>query len=120
MKTLFAFIVCLNAYGATIPSGCGTFDVYGVIEKNQKAPGYVFLVNKGTLSEYQFAISDEQELKAAPYIDRTIKLRGKITKKLNGQQGEFSSIESYTDVVPDPANLKGLTGFTFIKKEKCK
>lgn len=121
MKTFFFFFIFgLNAYGATMPSGCGTFDIYGIIEKNKTAPGYSFLVNKGSLSEYKFQITDEEEIKAAPYINRPIKMKARILKKITDYHGEFDSVLKYEYAVIDPANLKKLNGFSLVKKEKCK
>ncbi len=119
MKFLLAFILSTNLYGATQPSGCGTFDIYGVIEKNPNDLGYVFLVNKGSLSQYQFPIVNEEELKALPYMNRPIKVRAQIKKQVAGYRGELAAISRYEDVVLDPANLKGQSGFLPVKEEKC-
>lgn len=120
MKALLLFILGLNAHAASRPTACGTYDIYGVIEKEKSAVGYVFLTNKGTLSEFRFPITEDQELKIAPYIRHPIKLRGRIIKKIDGTIGSFEKIEKLEHVVFDPANMKGLNGFFLVKEEKCK
>lgn len=120
MKFLLVVLFSFQAYSATPPKECGTFAFTGVIEKNQNATGYSFVTDKGTRSEFNFPISDEDELKAAPYIDRPVKITAKILKPMTSFQGKFDQIEKFELVVPDPAKIKGEPSYSLVKKEKCK
>ncbi len=120
MKYFFLFLVSLNAYSATKVSDCGLYDVYGEFKKNESTKYYELLVNKGSVSQYTFQISDEQERVIVPYIGHSVKVRASILKKVPEYKGELAKIEKVDFSVPDPANMRGTGGFTLVKKGKCK
>lgn len=117
---LFFFLLTLNAYGATQPSGCGVYDVYGVLKAGKVAGEYNYVVHAGTVSEYKFLLNAVQEIKLIPYLDRSSKIRVKLDKAITDYHGTFAEVLKAEDVVPDPAGLTKNHGFFEVKKEKCK
>lgn len=99
-------------------SSCGTYELYGRIEKNKKEIGYLFYVNKKTKSEYRFRIPLKESLKIAPYIDMPIRLKARIVKMVKGQNGEIADLEALLRVVPDPLGSK-LNRVALKSMEKC-
>ena len=81
---------------------------------------YELLVNRGSVSQYNFQVSDEAEKQIVPYVGHTVRVRATIPKKAPEYKGILGKIEKIDFSVPDPANLSGLGGFTLIKKEKCR
>lgn len=120
MKGVFFFLFCFNAYSATQPSSCGSYDIYGRMEKSKTPGEFQYVVHGGTVSEYRFNLTDTQEIKLAPYLERSTKIRATISKALTDNNGEFSELKSVEDIVPDPAKLTKNHGFFLLKKEKCK
>lgn len=120
MKGVLIFLFCLNAYGATQTSDCGSYDIYGRMEKSKTPGEFQYVVNGGTVSQYKFNLPPVQEIKLAPYLERSTKIRATISKKIADFNGEFSEIEKVEDTVPDPAKLTKEHGFFLVKKEKCK
>jgi hypothetical protein len=120
MKFLLFFIISLNAYSATKVSDCGKYDIYGQIRKNDAKKSYELVVNLGSISEYKFELSDEQERQMISYSGHTIKVTANILKKVPDYNGKLNSIFKIDYAIPDPANLDGIGGFVLIKKEKCK
>ena len=98
---------------------CGEYNIYGsmIMSENGEAK---FVANAGTLSEVQFKLTNKQEMRLAPYLNRSTKIRGKITKKMDGKLGELAEIKSAEYVVPDPAKLTSKHGLQLIKSGKCK
>jgi len=120
MKFFLFCLFSLNAYSSTQPDGCGSFDIYGRMEKS-KAPGdFQYVVHGKTTSAYKFSLTDKQEIQMAPYFGRSSKIRASITKNITDYTGEFSEIEGVEDSVPDPAFLTKNHGFILVKKESCK
>ena len=119
MKGVFLFLFCLNAYSATQPSGCGSYDIYGRMEKSKTPGEFQYVVHGGTVSEYRFNLTGTQEIKLAPYLERSTKIRATISKALTDYNGDFSELSLVEDVVPDPAKLTTHHGFFLKKKEKC-
>lgn len=78
-----------------------------------------FIVNQGSLSELKFQLDERQEIKLTPYMKRSSKIRAIITKKMNGNLGEFSTIKSVEYSVPDPAKMTKRHGSNLIKSNKC-
>lgn len=120
MKGVFLFLFCLNAYSATQPSDCGSYDIYGRLEKSQTPGEFQYVVHGGTVSQYKFNLTPEQEIKLVPYLERSSRIRATISKAITDFNGDFSSIEKAEDVVPDPAKLTKAHGFFLVKKEVCK
>lgn len=122
MRFIFSlsFLVSLNVYSSTRPDGCGSFDIYGRMEKSKNPGEFLYVVHGKTISEYKFSLTDIQEIKLAPYLERSSKIRARISKEVVDYTGEFSEIESVEDSVPDPAFLTKNHGFFLVKKEKCK
>ena len=121
MKNLFFLtFLTLNAYADTQPTDCGVYEIYGQVKKNSGEASLSFIVNSGSMSEYKFALTSEQERVALPYLDMASKATAKIEKKMTGYSGALSTIEKFDYVVPDPANMTGKNGFFLIKKEACK
>ncbi len=119
MRFVLFFFFSLNAYSSTQPDGCGSFDIYGRMEKS-KVPGeFQYVVNGKTTSAYKFSLTDKQEIKMAPYLGRSTKIRAIISKNITDYTGEFSEIERVEDSVPDPAFLTKNHGFILVKKESC-
>lgn len=108
-----------NLSAATRPSGCGVYEMYGKVSKNKDGPGYSYVLNEGTLSQYKFPLPPKQEIKLSPYIGVETKIKARIKKKMNGQNGEFSEILSTEHIAPDPAMLTKNHGFFLVKKENC-
>ncbi len=109
----------MNLSAATKPSDCGVYEIYGKMTKNKKGPGFLYLVNQGTLSEYKFSLLPQHEIKLSPYIDLSSKIKARINKRITGYQGEFAAIESAEVVAPDAAMLTKNHGFYLISREKC-
>lgn len=120
MKVVLIFLFSLNTYAATQPSGCGVFDIYGRLEKSKTAGEFQYVVHGGTVSQYKFNLTDIQEMKLVPYLERSSKIRATISKAITDFNGEFSDLEKVEDVVPDPAKLTKEHGFFLVKKENCK
>lgn len=117
---LLLFLLSVNAFGATGPSDCGLYDIYGRVLKSKSTPGeFQYIVHDGTVSEYKFNLTDTQEIKLVPYFDKPSKIRARLSKQITDFNGDFSDIESVEDTIPDPAGLTKLKGFILIKKEKC-
>jgi hypothetical protein len=120
MKVIFFFLFCLNAYSATQPHGCGSYDIYGRLEKSKEPGEFQYVVHGGTVSQYKFNLTADQEIKLVPYLERSSKIRATISQPMNDFNGDFSSIEKVEDVVPDPAKLTRSHGFFLVKNGKCK
>lgn len=120
MKGILVFLFCLNAYGATQPSDCGSYDIYGRLEKSKTPGEFQYVVHSGTVSQYRFNLTDVQEMKLVPYLEYSTKIRATISKKITDFNGNFSAVEKVEDTVPDPAKLTKNHGFFLVKKEKCK
>jgi hypothetical protein len=118
--SLFSFILQIQfVLGATSPEHCGLYELRGSVEKNNIGPGYLYLVNKGTMSEFKFVIPSKFELQIAPYVDRPTMLRAKFSKKIEGLRGEFSTIESIVLAVNDPLGMSAKNTLLLITKEVC-
>ncbi len=120
MKLFVIFLISFNAFGATKVNDCGMYEIYGEVKKNNDMKAYDFIVNIGSISEYKFHLSSEQEKRVISYLGHDLKIKAKILKLSSDYQGKLSSIESVEYLVPDPANLEGKKGFKLLKKEKCK
>lgn len=120
MRGLLFFLFCLNAYGATRPSDCGSYDIYGRLEKSKTPGEFQYIVHGGTVSQYRFNLTDVQEMKLVPYLEYSTKIRATISKRITDFNGDFSEIEKVEDTVLDPARLTKKHGFFLVKKEKCK
>lgn len=107
-------------FAATNPEGCGQYDINGVIEYSKAESSYIFVVNKDSLSEYRFLINLQDEIKIAPYIERSTKVRVSISEKMEGYSGKFFKIEALEYTAADPLLLKNSSNFSLVKKEKCK
>lgn len=116
----FCFLISLNAYSSTQPDGCGSFDIYGRMEKSKTPGAFQYIVHGKTNSQYKFSLTDKQEIQMAPYLGRSSKIRASISKEITDYTGEFSEIERVEDTVPDPAFLLKNRGFLLVKKESCK
>lgn len=120
MKLVVFLLISFNAYSATQPSGCGSYDIYGRLEKSKTPGEFQYVVHGGTVSEYKFNLTDVQEIKLVPYLKRSTKIRATISKVITGYVGAFSSIDKVEDVIPDPAQLSDKHGFFPVTKENCK
>lgn len=116
----FLILISLNTYSSTQPDGCGSFDIYGRMEKSKISGMFEYIVHEKTTSEYKFLLYDKQEIKMAPYLGRSSKIRASILKKVIDYRGEFEEIESVEESLPDPAFLIKNRGFILVKKESCK
>ena len=119
MKLFLLFFIAFDIHAATQPDGCGSFDIYGRLEKSKTPGEYQYVVHKDTVSEHRFNISANHEIKLIPYLERPSKIRAVITKKVTDFRGEFSEIIKVQDTIPDPAHLTKNHGFFLVKKEKC-
>ena len=119
MKILLFLFMSFNLNAATKPTECGWYEIYGEMKKNSDGPGYLYLVNQGTLSEYKFSLPPKQEIKLSPYLNVPSKIKARIAGRIRGYQGEFASIENAEMVAPDSAKLTKAHGFYLISKEKC-
>jgi hypothetical protein len=115
--SFYFFSTALSA--STNPEGCGLYEINGVIEYSKADSSYIYIVNKGSLSEYRFLINLQDEIKIAPFIERSTKVRVRISEKLNGYTGKFFKIETLEYVAADPLLLKNSSNFSLVKKEKC-
>lgn len=108
-----------QAWALDFSSICGEYDIYGsmVMKANGEAS---FVANAGTLSEVDFKLNNKQEIRLAPYLNRSTKIRARVTKKMNGKFGELAEIKKTEYVVPDPAGLTQNHGLHLIKSGKCK
>lgn len=120
MKFVLFLLISFNAYSATQPTDCGSYDIYGRLEQSKTPGEFQYVVHGGTVSEYRFNLTDVQEIKLVPYLKRSTKIRATISKVMKGFRGEFSTIEKVEDVVPDPAKLSNRHGFFLMTKESCK
>ena len=120
MLFLFSLLFSLNAYSSAQPNGCGVFEIYGRLEKSKLPGHFQYVVNGKTISKFIFTLSDDQEIKMAPYFERPTKIRASILKPTKNFKGEFLEIISVKDSIPDPAFLIKNHGFVMIKKELCK
>lgn len=120
MKFFLFFLFSLNAYSSTQPDGCGSFDIFGRMEKSKRPGEFQYIVHGKTTSAYKFSLTDKQEIQLAPYLNRSSKIRATIAKNITDYSGEFSEIERVEDSVPDPAFLTKNQGFILVKKESCK
>lgn len=115
MKILFLIFFCSSSAFAL---DCGEYEMYGSPARDTK--GNVFyIVNTGTLSELKFTLTDTQEIKLAPYFNRSSKVRVVISKAMDAHLGEFADIKSAEYVVPDPAKITKKHGFVLIHAGKC-
>lgn len=120
MKFFLFLALSLNAYSSTQPEGCGSFDIYGRVQKSKTPGEFQYVVHGATISEYKFKLTDKQEIQLAPYLGRAIKIRASLSKEITDYNGEFSIIEKIEESVPDPAFLSKNNGFIKVKKESCK
>jgi len=105
---------------ATIGSGgCGEYELRGTIDKNPSASGFLYIVNKGTASQYQLVIPIRQEPKIAPYINRSSRIRASLAKRIENFRGEFSSIQSISLAVSDPMGLSGERPMVLVAETEC-
>lgn len=98
--------------------GCGEYIVAGMVHSDMT--GFTIVINEGTISEYKLKVPIPEEPKLAPYIDRPMKARVILDKKLDETQGEINSISSVQDRIPDPLRPLFNTGFRLIKKTDCR
>ena len=119
MKYCLLLLITFDIHAATQPEGCGSFDIYGRLEKSRTPGEYQYVVHKGTVSEHRFNISDTDEIKLIPYLERSSKVRALLTKEVRDFRGEFAEIIKVEDTIPDPAQMTKNHGFFLVKKEKC-
>jgi hypothetical protein len=120
---LFIFLLSFfsaTAFATTNPEGCGLYDIHGIIEYSKADSRYIYFVNKGSLSEYQFIIDLKDEIKIAPFIERSIKMRAFVSEEPVGHKGKFQNILSLEYGPADPLLLKNNSNFFLVKKEKCR
>lgn len=120
MKLFLLFFTVFDIHAATQPDGCGSFDIYGRLEKSKTPGEYQYVVHKDTVSEHRFNISGLHEIKLIPYFERPSKVRAVISKEVRNFRGEFSEIIRVQDTISDPAHLTKNHGFFLLKKGKCK
>lgn len=101
------------------PTNCGRYEIAGIVEKNKDGIGYLYKVNKGTMSEHNLIISQEIEPKVVSYIDRPSKIKAKLLMKFDGTKGEISNIEEISMRIPNPLEPMNDNGFKFLSKESC-
>jgi hypothetical protein len=117
---LFSFLLHIQfALAAVSPEHCGLYELRGSVEKNDIGTGYLYLVNKGTMSEFKFVIPSRFELQIAPYVDRLTMIRAIFSKKIVGFQGEFNAIESIVLSVNDPLGMSANNTLLLIDKKVC-
>jgi hypothetical protein len=109
-----------SAYGMTGDHGCGLYQLVGIVETNAD-DRYVYIVNKGSYSQFTITIPIDLEAHLAPYLlsGRTSKITARFTKKIEGFRGEFANIESTERSMPDPLGLLNQSTFMLISEEKC-
>ena len=117
---LLSFLLVMpNAFAAAIEGKCGLYELRSTIEKNPTDVGYLYIVNKGALSQYQFTIRSNQQLRIAPYVDRSSKARVRFSKPIEGYRGVFDSIDSIELAAPDPLGLSGEKTLMLISEQEC-
>jgi serpin B len=109
-----------SAFGMTGDHGCGLYELIGTIELNAD-DRWMYIVNKGSGSQFTFTVPIALEPKLAPYFEggRTSKITSRFTRKIEGYQGEFASIESAMRIFADPLNLSNQKSLVLISEEKC-
>ncbi|MBC7427370.1 MAG: hypothetical protein H7336_02080 [Bacteriovorax sp.] len=120
MKYIFFLFISLNAYSTTQMKGCGSYDLYGELKKNELTKSYDLVVNQGSISEYKFNLTSAQERQVISYLNQSIKVRAKITEMTSDYRGKLDSISKVEHTPPDPANYNESGSVVLVKKEKCK
>lgn len=98
--------------------GCGEYWVAGTVRINKT--GYFLIVNEKTQSEYRLKTPIIEEPKLSPYVDKPMKARILITKKIDGTIGEINKILTVEYRISNPLHPNFDTGFRSIKKMICK
>lgn len=115
-----SFLLMAQAGHAVVgPDECGLYELTGTIDKNPNASGYLYIVNKGTVSEYQFRIPLRQEPMIAPYVSRSSRIRVIFSSKIENFRGTFSRIESVSHAAADPLGLSGARSLNLVSNAEC-
>lgn len=96
--------------------GCGEFDIVGVIGFD--AGDLVLKVHSGSLSQIRFSLPAQSQMRALPFVDKTVLVRGVISQKIEKFRGSID-IKSIKQEVPDPLASNGSAGFASIKPQAC-
>jgi hypothetical protein len=113
------FVFLSRAFAAMSAEDCGLYELKGIIEKNSKDIGYLYIINQGSKSQYSFTITPELEPKIVPYINRPSKIRAGFNTKIDKYRGEFSSIDSISLVAADPLGLSKENSLVLISRAEC-
>ena len=97
--------------------GCGEYLLAGVVRTSKE--GLFIIVNEKTKSEYTFKSPTREEPKLIPYVDRPMKAKVVITKRVNGTIGALDIVQTVENRIPNPLYPVFDTGFRRIKKLEC-
>lgn len=98
--------------------GCGEYSIAGEFALTKDPLQINYIVYQGSKSETKLMIKADAGPKAAPYLNRTSVVHGKILKTINNQLGELEIIDIKSRIGNPMKGAKD-SGFKLIKAYNC-
>lgn len=116
MKNIFllSFII---SFPLLAKDTCYLYEAKGVVQIKDKQ--IQLIVNKDTMSEYIFTVSEKDEHKLAPYLDTTT-LGTYLFKRKPQSKDSIKAVKSISRSMPDPINHMKNSYIKELKVSSCR